>query len=477
MTASRLHFFVLLWTLVSAASGQSLSLNEYLSAPSGGSAEFIELLWSGAHAIDSADILIRDSRPIWRHVTESILISPGELILLAQNPEDFSDISLAGVHVLALSTWPTLNNGGDALVLSLNQVLVDSTSYSSKDVRPGISRERIGGSTDWGFSTDPTGSTPGRLNSLSAAGEDWPAVPRANELLITEIMFDPLADPDDHIPDQIEFIEILNRSNRPVNLRLLWLSSLPDERGHVDSLSLTPANIVLQPDSIALAFRFGTSTEGAWPGSALLDPWPGAQLDNAVLLPTSSSLGLSNQGEFILIKNENGEVVCEAWFYPDLHHPVVGKGKGVSLERVGSGMAPDINDVFASSSSDEGATPGYFSGLRPNQSPVSSVSLSITPASFYPEHRELSFQTTITLRVPNRSAAHVAALDVYDENGIHRRTLTPGRLLSESMTVIWNGRDDLGNLVPTGFYVILARIMTANGKRIQRLKQVVSVIR
>ena len=477
MAAFKIQLYLLLWTFASVAAGQSLSLNEFLPAPLTGRSEFIELIWNGGHNLDSAEIRVRDSRPNWRSVGQSILIAPGEIIVLAQHPGDFVSIPSTKAHVFTLDTWPALNNTGDSVLVAIDTLIVDAIGYSARDVRPGVSRERNGSSNSWGFSVDPMGSTPGRQNSLPDSDEDWPEPPSASDLLFTEIMFDPLSDSNDHIADQIEFLELLNRSGRPVNLKHLWMSSLPDENGSVDSLSLTSANVVLQPDSLALVFQFNSSAGSAWPGSALLDPWPGAQLSKSTLLPVSRRLGLSNQGEFIVIRNAEGKVVAEAWFHPDLHHPVIGTGKGVSLERISSGRLPGISDPFSSSPSAEGATPGYLSGGTSEDAPVSDVSLSVRPSSFYPERRDLSFQTLVSVSAPRSAAHHIAAIDVYDGSGVHRRVLTLGRLFSESMTVIWDGRDDRGRFVPTGFYIILAQIMSANGGQTRRIKRPVSVIR
>jgi len=463
--------------------GFSFSLNEYLAAPFSGDSEFIELIWDGSESLESSSITLRDSRLVWRTIQTSVSFDPGDIIVLVQSFVKFSAGRVEGVHYLELSSWPALNNGGDSIFVAVDGQIVDSLGYSSVEVRPGVSLERGQGTDIWHFSTDPEGSTPGRINSVQPEQTVWPDPPSPTDLLISEIMFDPVADSDDFIPDQVEFLELLNTSDQEIDLWGLWLSSLPDESGQSDSLQLVSSNMRMAAGGVALIFHHKTSSPFL-PSDIISGPWPSSCLENVLLIPVSKSLGLSNQGELLFLNGRSGGRLAEAWYYPALHHPIVGSGKGVSLERLQVMNTSQESNSYTSSSGHEGATPGCLkrcceagSPGFPGDDAVPRVMLEVHPASIYPEHRELPFQASITIRVDDIGQNSVLALDIFDQFGIHRRTLTAGSLISGSATYNWDGRDGSGHLVNMGFYVVLGKVLLGNTAHLHVVKKPISIIR
>ncbi len=488
----RSFFFLLCAAFSTTASAsshaQDLVINEYLPAPSSGYSEFVELLWRGSDPIEVTRISIRDSRPIWSSIDSPAILLPGELFVLAKTPDPLLGLEEGSYQLLVPTSWPALNNSGDSLVVALDGLVIDRVGYGASDVVQGRSRERISVdvsgrlSSNWRTSEHPDGSTPGAPNFATLLAENEAVRAQVGDLLITEIMFNPLQDAFDNLPDQIEFIELMNVSDYRLSLNGIWLSSLPDENGRYDSLSLGWVAGDVAPESLAVLFRLPTSaiSFGVTGTEFLSRAWPSsvATPTSAKLIPLDRNLSLSNQGELIVLKNGSGESITEAWYEPGMHHPIVGGGKGVSLERSPTPGIPSPATPLISSTHPEGATPGYHRARpdgRPNRS--DSATLRVEPASFYPEHRGLAFQTTLTITTTSQDALDVVSVNIYDLAGRHQKTLEGGRLFSSTWTAIWNGRNDSGQLVSMGFYIVSVLISHSESGRVSRLKKPVSVIR
>src|SRR5690606_16552858 len=109
--------------------------------------------------------------------------------------EDAFEAIHPGVAGLVLNRWPALNNGGDAVILTCGAVRLDSVMYAGSWGVPGRSIERrnphllSNAATNWGTSADPTGGTPGRLNSLFSIDDEPPRVVYAEQEDSHELYF------------------------------------------------------------------------------------------------------------------------------------------------------------------------------------------------------------------------------------------------------------------------------------------------
>ncbi len=146
----------------------ALLINEVMAAPATGSPEWIELYNASDLLVDLFTMLVRDrsgstSGPVDIHAQ----VKPGSYALMSGGNLDFKD---ASSQILKVSGFPSLNNDGDSFVLlDRNGAVVDSMDYT--EAPPGSSLERMsifanGGTSNWDTCVDPSGSTPGRLNSI-----------------------------------------------------------------------------------------------------------------------------------------------------------------------------------------------------------------------------------------------------------------------------------------------------------------------
>lgn len=156
-----------------AAWPEAIVINEILPDPNPGlgtmpdatEAEFIELYNTSTSPFELENWQLNGN------TLPSYILLPGHYLILCRNTYA-ADYSAFG-PVLGLSSWPTLSNSGSTLSLKdPDGLLVDSLSYSGKQVMGGYSLERIrtftpcSGKLNFGNSQDSRGGSPGMVNSL-----------------------------------------------------------------------------------------------------------------------------------------------------------------------------------------------------------------------------------------------------------------------------------------------------------------------
>jgi len=149
-------------------------INEIYYAPRSGEIEWVELLNRSNQSVDLSAWQWRDAGADFPLVfpDSTLILAPNELVLLAPN----SNIPNADPQArkIIAKNWLTLNNDHEQLVLSdFHDRRQDSLAFSQDwGGDTGVSLERINpnlsstDSTNWSSCVDPTGSTPGRRNSI-----------------------------------------------------------------------------------------------------------------------------------------------------------------------------------------------------------------------------------------------------------------------------------------------------------------------
>jgi hypothetical protein len=148
-----------------------LIINEILYDTDTRDQEWIELYNPRSTPVDLSQWKIRDNRQKIELSAGSFLIEPCSFVVLSHVPLAAG----CGFANLVQANLPELNNSGDVIALYDNTGhLIDSTCYeASSQSERFISLERVRyadsslDANNWRFCVDSTGSTPGRLNSVS----------------------------------------------------------------------------------------------------------------------------------------------------------------------------------------------------------------------------------------------------------------------------------------------------------------------
>lgn len=311
-----------------------------------------------------------------------------------------------------------------------------------------------------------------RVGNETSASRTLAFQPQEGQIAINEILFDPRRDDFDDRPNQVEYVELYNRTERPLSLRALFATDRPDERGVADTIR-AGRRLALAPRGYGVVAAAPNGTRLA-DSSQLAAAFPNAPLaaDSVAFLPVDAQrLGLGNDGDLIRLHRADGTAIAEVTYSPDWHTPSLEETKGTALERISpTGNASSATN-WTSSPNPQGGTPGQknAASLAPPDEEADS-GLTIKPSPF-----QLGSATRIRYTlddVPNLVRARI-----FDARGREVRTLEDARLTGRTGELIWKGRNDNGNRVRIGVYVVLFEAVQAQEGTVARFKKPVVVAR
>ena len=261
----------------------------------------------------------------------------------------------------------------------------------------------------------------------------------ANDIVINEILFNPLTGGND-------FVEIFNNSNKVLNLGELFIGNITptDERFsdvEDDYLMFPGEYLVFTEDRDDILEKYTVEN-------------PDALVQND--LPSFND----NEGNVsIFIENGNNRIMIDSFDYNEnLHFALIDDEDGISLERIDFNTPTQTASNWHSAASTVGfATPTY----QNSQFRVSSMNseiFSIPETVFSPSQD--GFQDILLIEYQVENQGYLANLKVFDAKGRLVRQLYQNELLAPSGTLTWDGLTDEGLKARIGIYVITAEIFT-----------------
>ena len=298
--------------------------------------------------------------------------------------------------------------------------------------------------------------------------------PEEGDVIVNEILFDPRSDNFDNQPNQVEYVEVRNQTGRSVSLRGLFATDRPDERGVADTIR-TDRRAALSPSGYGVMAAVPDNAQTA-DDAQIARAFPQAPLgaDSVAFLPVDAQrLGLGNDGDLVRLHRADGTPIAEVAYDPDWHAAGLEETKGTALERLSPSGRASSADNWTSSTTPTGGTPGTKNAVSlapPTDAP--SRGLQIEPSPFSIE-RDGATRIRYTLdAVPNLVRAQI-----FDARGRKVRTLEDARLTGRTGELVWNGRNDGGNRVRIGVYVVLFEAVRAEDGTVARFKEPVVVAR
>ncbi|MFO8100271.1 MAG: lamin tail domain-containing protein [Salinibacter sp.] len=312
-------------------------------------------------------------------------------------------------------------------------------------------------------------------NTLESSTRPLALQPDSGDVVVNEIMYAPRTDPYDDTPDQVEYVELLNRSDRRLTLNRLRLTDRPTEEGVADTLEAgRPRSLV--PDGYALVAA-APDAPSSPTESQLAGAFPEAPLtaDSVAFLPVvSPQIGLTNTGGQVRVHRADTALVARVSYRPDWHAPALDDPTGTALERISPDGRANAADNWTSSTAPPGGTPGRENSVShsgDNDSPEAD-GLTIAPSPFSIEQ---DGGTRIEYRLDGEP--NLVRVRIYDARGRKVRTLEEARLSGRRGTLVWNGRDGEGNRVRVGIYVVLFEAVRTDEGTIAQYKEPVVVAR
>ncbi len=280
--------------------------------------------------------------------------------------------------------------------------------------------------------------------------------------VINEIMYEPLQQTGDGIPDQPEYVEIYNPGIVDVNLSG-W--KIVDRDNNVRALSPAIGSWNLGPGKYGV---IAPEASGIFATSrlAVYFSYLAGVTDAAIFFVGTrySSLSLNNEGDSIRLVDNNNVVVDRVDYTPAWHNPAIkGTTARISLEKFNPLLPSDSPLSWSSCTDTEyGGTPGKANSIYMPPS-RSGEMLRMSPNPFSPDGDLRDDQLQLTVSLP--AGSYQLSLTVYDALGSEVRHLASGTPAGPVALLFWDGRSDGGAPLPAGAYRIVMNAAGANGSR------------
>ncbi|MFA6596569.1 MAG: lamin tail domain-containing protein [Ignavibacteriaceae bacterium] len=432
---------------------QSIVINEVMYNPNDNEPEWIELKANDSLNLKNWSITDSLSTPTKVKITyNDFYLSPNEFVVFAKDSISFFNAYHSSANTRFIPVYlPSLSNTEDGIhVYDFRDALIDRMHYKSTWAgKKGFSIEHVIGTSDslsWITSLALKGNSAGEENFLPNQNL------KRNAIVINEIMFAPDV-------DNSEFIEFQNISNDSINIGG-W--RFEDEKGNFYKLSET--GFVIPPGEF---FLFAAD-------SVVLQKYPELSSFLNISIATEPSLGFTNTGELIQLKNIFGAAIDSVVYSDSWHNKNILNTKNKSLERINPDLDGNLSANWSTSVAVVGATPGRLNSIYTKNTNRGS-NISVSPNPFSPDNDGVEDFTIINYNLSQ--AISQTRIKIFDAKGRLVRTLINNQASGQSGSIIFDGLDDSGNPLRIGMYIVYLEAMSDASAVVDKLKTVVVVAR
>lgn len=421
--------------------------------------EWVELYNTTSSPINIKNWKISDfstqSNPVTITANDYYINANDYLVIAKNNTIINAHRQIDSLKVSYLSNLPTLNDDGDVVTVynssgsSVDQVPYKS-SWGGNTARNSL--ERISSSrpsadsTNWATSMDCEYSSPTRVNSLtSVTGYS------RNDLIVNEIMFDPLT-------SGCEWIEFFNPTGKSLNLSG-WKAGVSSEFYNL----YDTCNLVITPGQYVV-LAYDTTVYSRFDYLRTADP------SRKVIF--NKSLSLTNSGALIRVLDALNNVIDSVYYDPKWHNNNIPDTKGYSLERINPLLGSNDKSNWSSCTGPLGGTPGMKNSIY-TVNMISSTSVSVSPNPFSPDGDGHEDFTIIKYQL--KTGISQLRVKVYDIKGRIVRTLLNNRLSGSEGQIIFDGKNDSGEKLRIGIYILYIEALNDMGGVMEHTKTTVVV--
>ncbi|GAB2529283.1 lamin tail domain-containing protein [Rufibacter soli] len=269
-----------------------------------------------------------------------------------------------------------------------------------------------------------------------------PAAPQKGDVVINEILFNPRT-------DEVDFVEVVNRSPRHLNLQGWRLANRAD--GLVANKKVVTTQPLLLAPGEYLVF---TSDAGK-----LQKAYPAGRGERFLTLSSMPAYPDASGNVVLLLPNE--EIMDEVAYESSQHFKLLSDAEGISLERI-TLTGPSVAANFHSAATVVQATPGYENS-QSQEGKAPNGKLTLHPKTITPDGDGVDDALLLEFRLPQ--PGFVATVTIFDAQGRHIRKLSANTLLGAESVLQWDGLTDAGSKAAIGYYVVLVELFNLQGHR------------
>ena len=379
-------------------------------------------------------------------VLPDTLLLPGIYAVLFRSGREIY-VGNTGMPVPVAAFPAALANTGKSLQLVNSAgIVVDAVSYAEAQAACSWERSKTGA---WYLSNDIRGGTPGAANSPEKIpsrpeesgdipNEDW--VVYEKDIIFNEILPEPFSDGN-------EYIELYNRSGRPLRLIALSIAIRRADGELYTPSALTDITETLPPDGYIVLTANRDGVLNYYAASV-------AEAIREVKLPA-----LSNTGATLVLCRTRDKVIIDEVAYSSQWHDIgIKNRKGVSLERIRSEADTQDAANWTSATAAVGyGTPGYRNSQHGVHAPSNRIQVE-TP-TYIPERDEY----VITYRT--EKTGYRLQVAIFTPDGKKRAEIANNQLIAQEGEIRWDGYGLDGRRLQPDIYIFYVECYHPDGQR------------
>jgi len=271
-------------------------------------------------------------------------------------------------------------------------------------------------------------------------------VAQRNDLVINEILFDPLVGCE-------EYVEVYNRSNKVLNFKHIDFGRIKFDFPNPPDTTLcriSDTSIYIQPTDY-------------WVLSSSPEDVKKCYFTEAEdhFIKVSNLPDFINQEGFLFLVSDSGVIINEASYQEKMHHSSLNFTDGVALEKINFEADGLSKNSWQSATKDVGfGTPAYQNSQFLNTD-TSTEKIKITPEVFSPDQDGVDDLLSISLNFDE--GGNSINIFVFNSDGQQIRYLVKNELAGTNAQYFWNGLDEENNLLPAGVYIIYVEVFNIDG--------------
>jgi hypothetical protein len=290
-------------------------------------------------------------------------------------------------------------------------------------------------------------------NSANTASFGLPENPSASDIVINEVLFNPR-------PTGVDFIEIVNRSGKFLNLRNFKIGNIEDD---------TLRNVKNMVDNDFL-FKPGDYLVLTTQPNIVKGEYVLSHEENFFAVSALPSLN-DDEGS-VALADSTFNVVDFFEYTNKMHSVFLKEDEGVSLERVDLEAETNNAQNWKSASQQNGfATPGYVNSNSRGQTIIDEEAVLIEPEIFQPQSGQSDFAK---ISYHFDSGGFIANVKIFDPAGRQIKELANNVILNTEGFFRWDGDEDNGSKASVGSYMVWFQVFNDQGV-VQTFKKRVAV--
>ena len=266
-----------------------------------------------------------------------------------------------------------------------------------------------------------------------------PDTARKGDLLINELLFDPLTGCED-------FVEIYNTTNSSFDLNQFLIG---DYDNGVGNLKLIDQHFIIGPKEYAVFTEDTTVVINDYPSN-----------NNEAFIQTDLP-SFPNDSATVYILSPDSNIIDGFSYNDDMHFELINDPEGVSLEKIDPyGESSNVMLWHSASENSGWGTPGKMNSQNYNTEMRSSV-FEVQTKVFSPDNDGVEDIALFNYNLS--SPGFVGSVHIYDNLGRLIKRVLNNELLGNSGILSWDGTNELGQKAAVGIYMVYFEYFNSSG--------------